>query len=200
MNTQELNDLLANAEVAKVSHRSNYRPIRSRRYNVEVVKNGKIIETIPWIATMAKAKEIAAEYRKDGARCNIIEDCTFNNKWDEIKFTQKPEVNIPTGRMTFRTPEMTPNRIAMKKALKSIPRPKLDENAHAWRIADPEHMPGTQMHEAWLRTVAKNGYTVKRDGDIIFMGLQKEVSEFLYEYLKANKLTVKDVEVIYHGS
>lgn len=198
MNTAELNKVLAQAEIEKVS----YKPIRSRRYNVEIVRDGKVVETIYYLANMAKARETAAEYRKTGARCNIIEDVTYNNEWEEIKFIQQPSVDIPTGLMSFETPEMTPNRIKIKRANESQ---KIQNaaakktNGQTRRIMDPEHVPGTESYKMYLAYVKREGYTVKErfNGTVIFMGTQKETSEFLYNLSKTRNL--KDLEVIFNG-
>ncbi len=191
MNTDEYEELMRVAEIPNES----FGPILDRHYQVEVVKHDEIVEVIRDIACLSGARKVASEYRKQGARCNIIEGPIYDLDGKEIVFTPPPSVDIATGLISFAPCAMTPNRIKVKRAEQTQRRElKASAKVTERHIPDPEHLPGTQMHEAYLRTVAKRGFKVIERRRVIFEGLESEVRAFL-----RSLASMKGIKVVANG-
>ena len=160
-----------------------YKPIRGRRYNVEAFDSDNTLVDWEHYVGIAKARKVAAEFRKEGYRVELREDATFDNNGKEITF-QERTAREPNGHPAANG-LITPNRQAaldrrnVRKALKRSYR----QNGKTIHRSGDWSEKGSPFHQDYLVEVEKNGFTVYLNGSLIARGLKQEVAKAIFHYM-----------------
>jgi hypothetical protein len=167
-----------------------YRPIRGRRYNVEIIdKNNGIVDVEEYV-TLAQARQIKREARIDGFRANIREDVTLDNNENEIIFHNRPAYQEPAIKPGFGTPALTPARCAAKEAAAR----GRNSKRRITRVNE------VRYSGAPLDLVMANGFSIYKNGNLVYRGLDANVVAYIREQVNVKKVPRSAFTIEWNGA